>query len=137
MASEKESSGTQKTVSPGVGSSERAAVSVDKTLPMVAYILYLAGPVTGGLSALVGVVIAYVNRSVGGEFIASHYTNMITTFWISLVVLLVFLVTAMIGIGFLIYVAWLIWVIVRCVIGLSLLNRNEPMPDPQSWWLGR
>ena len=55
---------------------------------MVIYILYLAGLVIG-VSGLVGIVLAYVNRGKAGGFIESHYTWLIRTFWIGLLYALV------------------------------------------------
>ncbi len=57
---------------------------VDTTLPMVIYALYLASIITGGLTALVGVVIAYVYQGKGPEWLDRHYRYQIRTFWIGL-----------------------------------------------------
>jgi uncharacterized membrane protein len=37
------------------------------------------------------------------------------------------------GIGFLLIVAVLIWAIVRCVKGLQWAAGGQPVPNPQSW----
>ena len=47
------------------------------------YILYLVGFVIG-VSAVVGVVFAHVNRGQSDDWIETHYTYLIRTFWIGL-----------------------------------------------------
>ncbi len=98
------------------------------------YVLYLAAFVVG-LSALVGVVIAYMNRGKAGGYVESHYTWAIRTFWIGLLASFVGLLLMIVGIGFLIFLAVAIWVIIRMIKGLQWLGRGEPVPDPQSWWI--
>ncbi|WP_457935577.1 DUF4870 family protein [Mesorhizobium sp. 10J20-29] len=99
---------------------------------MVIYILYLAGLVIG-VSGLVGIVLAYVNRGKAGGFIESHYTWLIRTFWIGLLYALVSAVLMLLAIGFLLMFAVAVWFIVRCIIGLQALGRNEPIKNPESW----
>ena len=55
----------------------------DRTLPAVVYGLYLLGLVNG-LTILVGLVIAYMNRDTAGPRMRTHYTFLIRTFWISI-----------------------------------------------------
>jgi uncharacterized membrane protein len=54
-----------------------------QTNALVIYILYLAGLVIG-ISGLIGLVIAYINRGKAGGFVETHYTWQIRTFWIGL-----------------------------------------------------
>ena len=101
---------------------------------MVIYILYLAGFVVG-ITSIIGIVMAYLNRGKAGGFVESHYTWQIRTFWIGLLYSVIALVLAVIAIGFLLMFAVAVWVIVRVVKGLMALSRNEPIPDPQTWWI--
>ncbi len=98
------------------------------------YILYLIGFVIG-ISAIVGVVFAHVNRGQSDEWIETHYTYLIRTFWIGLLYFGIgfFLLVALIGIPILFAVA--VWIIVRCVIGLMKVANSEPISNPQSWWV--
>lgn len=98
------------------------------------YILYLVGFVIG-VSAIVGVVFAHVNRGQSDDWIETHYTYLIRTFWIGLLYFGVgfFLLVALIGIPILFAVA--VWVIVRCVIGLMQAAKSEPISNPKSWWI--
>lgn len=100
----------------------------------VIYVLYLAGFVIG-ISALIGIVIAYINRGKAGGWIETHYTWLIRTFWIALLGGFVSLLLMIVAIGFLLAIAVAIWVIVRCIVGLQAVSRGEPIRDPESWML--
>ena len=120
----------------------------DKTLPMVAYGLYLLGHVTG-ITIFIALVVAYANRGAAGPVAASHYTFLIRTFWLSigwwLIGGLLMLVGAplslvLVGIpvlilGGLIWAAIWIWAVVRCVTGLVYLAQDQAHPRPMSWLL--
>ncbi|HEY1562447.1 MAG TPA: DUF4870 domain-containing protein [Caulobacteraceae bacterium] len=107
----------------------------ERQMAFVVYILYLAHfvPVIGWVSAIVGLVLAYVERDSAPAWLKSHYTFQIRTFWIGLLYCAVslFLIILLIGIPLLL-AAW-IWFIVRCALGLSRLLRNEAYPTPESW----
>lgn len=121
----------------------------NKTLPIVAWVAMLFMP-------LIGVILAYVDRSKTSEIYATHYRYLIRTFWIVLllaviggclsaiaaflsmlsVVLPVMALAlvpmalapfAMIAVG--------IWYLVRCVKGLVLLSRDEPIQHPGTWFV--
>ncbi|WP_371326952.1 DUF4870 family protein [Stappia sp. ES.058] len=64
---------------------------------------------------------------------ASHYTYLIRTFWIGLAGALVSALLMMVGIGFLLMIALVVWLIVRCVKGLQWISRGEPVPNPETW----
>lgn len=113
-------------------SSGNQAPGENTTAPMSVYILYLVGMVVF-LAALVGIVIAYVNRGDAPEWMRGHYTFQIRTFWIGLAAALVGMVTSIILIGWLVLAALAIWWIVRCVVGLKRLNERRPIDDPTTW----
>lgn len=96
------------------------------------YILYLVGFVVG-LTTLIGVVFAYLNRDKVEGWINSHYTFQIRTFWLGLLFGLLSFLLMFVGIGFILMLVVAIWVIVRCVKGLQLASRSEPVPDPLTW----
>jgi len=100
----------------------------------VIYVLYLAGFVVG-ITVLIGLVMAYVNRGKAGGWIETHYTWAIRTFWIALLGGFVSLLLMLVAIGFLLALAVAVWVIVRCVVGLQAVSRGEPIGNPQSWWI--
>ena len=98
------------------------------------YILYFVSVIVG-LTAIVGVIMAYMNRGKAGGYVETHYTWLIRTFWIAVLFSLVGLILAFIGIGFLIMVAVFVWAIVRLIKGIQRLGRGEPIDDPQTWWI--
>ena len=106
-------------------------------MPLIIYILYLSHfvPVIGWVASIVGLVLAYVERDTAPEWLRSHYTFQIRTFWIGLLYFVVACVLVVVLIGIPLLVAVWVWFIVRCALGLSRLLRNEPYPTPLSWTL--
>lgn len=98
----------------------------------VIYVLYLAGLVIG-VSVLIGVVIAYVNRGKAGGWVETHYTWAIRTFWIGVAYAVVSFILMLAAIGFLLLFATAVWFIVRCIIGLQAAGRGEAIKNPDSW----
>ena len=97
------------------------------------YVLYLASVVIG-FTAIVGLVIAYINRGdARGTWVESHYTYQIRTFWIGLLYCFICFLLMFVLIGFLLFIAVAIWAIVRCVRGLQWAAEGKPVPDPQAW----
>lgn len=107
---------------------------VDTTLPMVIYALYLASIITGGLTALVGVVIAYVYRGKGPEWLERHYRYQIRTFWIGLLYFCLAGVLMFVLIGFVLWLVAAVWLVIRCVKGFKGLQEKRS-PDNVDTWL--
>ncbi|RWM70794.1 MAG: hypothetical protein EOR81_32370 [Mesorhizobium sp.] len=105
------------------------------TNALVIYILYLASLVIG-VTGIVGIVLAYINRGKAGGFVESHYTFLIRTFWIGLLYALISAGLMMVAIGFVLMFVVAVWFIARCILGLQALQRGEPVKDPESWFLG-
>jgi uncharacterized membrane protein len=107
----------------------------DKTLPVVIYALQIAGVATGGLSCLIGAILAYVSRKDAPDWLTSHYEFQIRTFWLALLFSVIsgVLTTVMVGIVMLVAVG--LWVVVRGVVGLSTLLKGQPYPTPKNWML--
>ena len=118
----------------------------DKTMPAVCYALYLIAFATG-ITAVIGLVIAYAQRQTAGPVNGSHYTFLIRTFWIGLAVFLglgvligisAVLSVVLIGIPFLMLFLFLwgavgVWFAIRCAVGLIYLSQGEAYPRPQTW----
>ena len=98
----------------------------------IVYVLYLTSLIFG-LTGLIGVVMAYVNRAGAAEWVGTHYRLQIRTFWIGLLYGLVSLLTAILLVGFLLAAFTLVWWIVRCVKGLKLLAAGAPYDRPETW----
>ena len=96
------------------------------------YILYLIG-IAVGITQLVGVVMAYMNRGAAPEWVKSHYTFQIRTFWIGLLGSVIGIALTFILIGFLVLIAMVVWYIIRCIKGMQCIGRNEAYPNPQTW----
>lgn len=102
-----------------------------KTNLQVIYILYLASFFIG-VSGIVGIVLAHLNQGKSAPWIESHYTWAIRTFWFGLLGSFVSFILMFVLIGWLTIFLVAIWAIVRVVIGLQKLGRNEPIGNPQS-----
>ncbi|MCF6298838.1 MAG: hypothetical protein L3J01_03060 [Thiomicrorhabdus sp.] len=107
----------------------------DTTFPMIIYALYLASFIIP-FTALVGVIMAYINKSDENTFLQSHYQFQIRTFWIGLLYLIIGSLLTLILIGWLVLLFYAIWLIIRCVKGFKYLNNQQPIPNPTSWMFG-
>ncbi len=109
--------------------------TVADNLPLVVYLLYLAGLVMPAAS-LVGVVVAYINRDAQNALEFSHFTFQIGTFWKALLGAFVGAILALVVVGWFVLFALYIWWIIRCVKGLKWLNQGAEVPHPSSWLFG-
>ena len=98
----------------------------------IVYILYLVSLLVG-VTALVGLVMAYIYRSDAPQWLKTHYQWQIRTFWIGLLYTVIGIISSFILIGYLILLCTLIWFIVRCVKGLSALEKKQPLKNPAGW----
>jgi len=98
----------------------------------IIYILYLVG-FAAGITALIGLVMAYVNRDEAPEWLKTHYQFQIRTFWIGLLYGVLAFVLTFVMIGFLIFLFIAVWLIVRVVKGFKYLERREAVPNYESW----
>ena len=104
----------------------------ERGLAFAVYVLYLLGYITG-ITAIIGVVIAYIQADSANAPVKSHYTFQIRTFVIGLIYFLVGLLLLYLAVGALIILWALVWSLVRNVKGLLALNRNDPIANPKSW----
>ncbi|HWF00933.1 MAG TPA: hypothetical protein VG248_14130 [Caulobacteraceae bacterium] len=104
----------------------------DRQMAIIVYIAYLAAfafpPV-----AIAGLVLAYVNRETAPDWLKSHYTFQIYTFWIGILFWFVSILTFFVLIGFLLMFAAMAWYVVRCALGINRLMLREAYPNPTSW----
>ncbi|MEH6576035.1 MAG: hypothetical protein V7731_03060 [Amphritea sp.] len=98
----------------------------------IVYILYLVSLVVG-VTALVGLVMAYIYRSDAPQWLKTHYQWQIRTFWIGLLYTVIGIISSFILIGYLILIFNLVWFIVRSVKGLSALEKKQPVSNPTGW----
>lgn len=119
-----------------------------KSLTLILYILYIVAIFSGGIFAIVALVINYVKLdSVRGTVFESHFKWQIRTFWWYLIwTLLAFVpflflfltmdnanafagvaVSATIFCVAVLFVSW-VWIVYRAIRGIIALNDNQPVP---------
>ena len=136
---------TQLDLRPGADADANA-----RLLTSIIYGLYLAGFLTGGLTTVAGVIMAYVVKGSAPEWARSHYVFQIWTFWLGLLLMLVLIpflvmwvltgaVLTIVGIGLLmllgtvfVVAAPFVWFLARCAVGLSHSVQMQPYPRPQT-----
>ncbi len=100
-----------------------------RTLVLIIYGLFLAAvPLSAGLIAVIGVIIAYVKRDeVRGTVWASHIENQITTFWTGFLLCVAGWATIwMFGLGLLFWLAGFVYFVYRSIKGLLAANDFKP-----------
>jgi uncharacterized membrane protein len=137
---------TDTAATPPPAAPNAAAHGEGRTVPAVVYGLYLLG-LTHGLTMIIGLVIAYASMGSAGPKAYSHYLFLVRTVWTGLawaaigcLFILVGLPLTLVLIGFLfikvgvgiLALGWL-WVLVRCIVGIVHLSRDEAYPRPRTW----
>ncbi|WP_228488057.1 DUF4870 family protein [Rhodocyclus gracilis] len=90
-----------------------------RTILFFVYGLMAAGWVTGGLLGIVAIILAYIKRDdARGTWCESHFSWAINTFWISLGLAILGVLTILIGIGFILLFFVGIWSLYRIIKGL-------------------
>ena len=118
---------------PSSGPSSPATSSCDFNQPTIISALYLSGFLLG-VTWIVGVVLAYVWKGEAkAEWEASHYTYLIRTFWIGFIGTVISIFLMIVLIGFLLWAAVAVLMVVRCVLSLINAQKHEPMPNPETW----
>ena len=117
----------------------------DRALPAVVYALWILG-LFHGVTLFVGLIMAYILRGGAGPVMASHYTYLIRTFWISVIWMIigagVMLVSfpfafILIGIpfvwagGMICLLSWL-YALARSIIGAVRLAEGAPIARPEA-----
>ena len=98
----------------------------------VIYALYALSLVFG-VTAIVGVVLAYMARDDAPNWLASHYRFQIRTFWLLVLFVFIGILLTVVLIGILVLIATVVWLIVRCVKGWRHLDRLEPVENVETW----
>lgn len=103
----------------------------DRQMALIIYVLFLAP--LGGVTHVIGLIMAYVARDRAPDWLRSHYTYLIRTFWMGLLYFLAAGLLCVLLIGFALLPVVFLWFVVRCAVGLMRLMRNEAMPRPETW----
>lgn len=110
------------------------ARETDTTMAMVIYGLYLASFVVG-FSGVVGLVIAYVYKGNGPQWLDEHYRYQIRTFWIGLLYGFVSALLAFLVIGIPLMLAVAVWMIVRVIKGFKSLQEKRAPSNVDTWFV--
>lgn len=106
--------------------------TVDTNIAKIIYVLYLLG-VVSGITAVIGVVMAYVYKDSAPDWLKTHYEWQIRSFWMVLLYGIIAGLLCLILIGFLLLFLVGLWWIVRAVKGLKYLSEGAAYPNHQSW----
>jgi uncharacterized membrane protein len=79
------------------------AQSDDRTLAFVVYAMLFVAPFVFGLTALIGVAIAYVRRPEAEPVVASHYRFQIRAFWVGFALSILAALAIMLGMGMIVW----------------------------------
>ena len=92
---------------------------------MAVYILYLASYLLG-ITALIGLILAYVSRKGADTVSRSHFDYQIRTFWIGLLVGIIGIILSFVLVGYLVLFGLLLWTLYRIITGMIKLLDNKP-----------
>ena len=107
---------------------------VDTSMAKIIYVLYLLALING-VTAIVGLVMAYIYKDQAPPWLRTHYELQIRTFWMALLYAVISGVLSFILIGVLLFFILAIWWIVRCVKGLKYLDQRVAYPNHMGWFL--
>ncbi|MET0293800.1 MAG: hypothetical protein ABW042_02200 [Phenylobacterium sp.] len=120
--------------------------SDDRTVPVIAYALYLGGFATG-FTPLIGVIIAHAGLAGASPFVRSHYEFLVRTFWIAVAALIAGALAMCVGfiLSFVLIgipIVWAagafmslvgVWFAIRSVVGLVYVVQGRAYPNPRTW----
>ena len=124
-------SDSPQTPNPSPGSAAGPVEDADGV--KLVYILYFLAFVIG-ISAIAGVIVAYLKRGEASAVSSTHYTFQIRTFWLSLLASILcspFLLIPLLGA--IPYLIIGLWFLIRTVRGLLAAGRDEPIRNPGRW----
>lgn len=110
-----------------------ASGSFDLNQPTILSLLYISSFLLG-VTALVAVVLAYVWKDQPhAEWEVSHYRYHIRTFWLALIGSIISFILLIVLVGFLLWLAVAVLVVVRSILSLINAQKQQPMPNPDTW----
>jgi uncharacterized membrane protein len=114
----------------------RPPQTFDLNRPTIVSLLVLVGALTA-IPTLIGAVLAYIWRGEAGNaaWQESHFAYHIRGFWITVVLVIMLAVGSVLSFGLLVPLFGLVslWLVVRAIVSLLKAQRQEPMPDPDSF----
>jgi uncharacterized membrane protein len=99
-----------------------------KQVTMVVYALQALGFLTGGVTAVVAIIVNYVKREdVAGTIYQSHFDWQIRTFWWGLLWGVIGMLLIIVVVGFAVLFAGWVWTVYRVVKGWLKLTEGKPV----------
>ena len=103
------------------------------SIAKVNYILQIISTIIG-ITGIIAVIIAYVNRDDSDDWLQTHYRFQIRTFWISVIYITLGVLLLQVMVGLFILAFTFFWLVIRCAKGLKQLSNNEPVKNVESWF---
>jgi len=98
----------------------------------VIYILLIISTIIG-ITAIIALIMAYVNNDDADDWLQTHYRFQIRTFWIGILYIFIGALLSQVIIGYLIILFAFFWLIIRCAKGLKQLENQQPVKNLESW----
>ncbi|CAH0532432.1 hypothetical protein VST7929_00261 [Vibrio stylophorae] len=111
---------------------QEVVVNGDPKTAKLIYILNFVSLVFG-ITSLVAVIMAYINKDGAEPWLSEHYRYQIRTFWIGMLYGVISLILCVILIGFVLAFALLVWFIIRNVKGFQALEQGQAPTNVDSW----
>lgn len=106
-----------------------------RTMMYITYALFGLGIILGGISAIAGVILAYIKRvDMQGTAYHDHMCFLIRTFWGTFVGFILGILLSLMGIGILVIWCVGIWYIFRVIYGAVKLFDNKSV-TPTGWFM--
>lgn len=113
-----------------VSAGPEAIPESEKTMVLVAYVMYVLGPFLG-ITAIVGVIMNHIKMGDSKSLFAkSHHRWMMRTFWFGLLGGIIGGLLSLFGIGLFVILVVGIWYLYRIIRGLLAFFDKKPMPMP-------
>ena len=109
-------------------------IQTNTTTAKIIYIALMAGLLIPFVS-IIAIIVAYVNKGDGPEYLDENYRYQIRTFWIGILYFTISYLLTFIFIGFFTLSIHFIWYVIRCAKGLKSLNKHQAPYNVNSWLL--
>ena len=103
------------------------------SIAKVNYILQIVSTLIG-ITGIIAVIIAYVNKNDADDWLQTHYRFQIRTFWIGTLYIMLGLFLHQVIIGYIFLLFAFFWFIIRCAKGSKQLENNEAVKNVESWF---
>ncbi|RPA61961.1 hypothetical protein EGC86_13080 [Shewanella frigidimarina] len=107
-------------------------VPTTKEQTKIVYLLYMVG-LLFGITGIIGVVMAYINKGDAPEWLKTHYQFQIRTFWIGAIYIFLGSILSLVIIGWFVLLFWAVWLIIRSLKGMKALELEKPIENPTGW----